>query len=824
MTFMESLSEWWSKFLESPSEYIRNQNYWWLLFNKNAPLNAWWWTQTDTSSDAVAKSISNMRTVSKWRTKQQVLSDLLNSQNTMYSSALSNRNVAASKQEMKDAQLDAFAAILKSKSIEDWDSDWDEYNTTKDIISHYIDLENSEEKNKKLIEYSESQDDPYNFAMEMWVLLSPEEKRIKNLQDGYEALFWTTWPKRLAKTVDFLANKLVWWMSSWVDTMKKWDINEMAATSESDEAPIVWAMENYAWQTFWQHLDQLDEIQQGKMLNDLQDIDVLTKYLPNKSTSFANKFEWAVQWAFTSAFPLATLWFEAVSEIPVVWDVVSWALQMIARWFWQVIWDTIWLPVTLNLNNQEERYDWYEALWMWFLWRDHEAWNPKWWANTRAGWDWKIRQFQKRMEWEEWKWIINRLVEKFKKRREKKQKQKEFDESTKEQREQVAWQRVMEDLVWTLLNNWKSDFKRTMKPDLANWIANLPDRVLNWWTKTFDWITREVWDVQWWIVDLQNAILNLFKSDKFKTSRENDNYTTPNWAVVHPVADAIGLLREIYEKNWDKDNLKLLDQIEKKLDDGKITVLDKKNLARQISNEANSFTDAFEIKLNRTAKEAENIREYLQQDIRNADPFLNEFMTTTDSVYSNLSKVKKFANEKAEKVSTTRDQQKLPKVWRTIIKWASPVVDAILTSGKSIYDKAKKNAREPYKPTTLEKDIPTILKAFAEQKNKTVPWKWFNISAFMEMVDKWNYNESEYAYKNEVNNFLEDIVESSDVTRNKRLNSTAIPSLDFILREAWATEAEIRALEKNLWVVIQEPLFEEVDWQKTNSKTIKNNK
>jgi hypothetical protein len=37
----------------------------------------------------------------------------------MYSSALSNRNVAASKQEMKDAQLDAFAAILKSKSIEE---------------------------------------------------------------------------------------------------------------------------------------------------------------------------------------------------------------------------------------------------------------------------------------------------------------------------------------------------------------------------------------------------------------------------------------------------------------------------------------------------------------------------------------------------------------------------------------------------------------------------------------------------------------------------------------------------------------------------------
>jgi hypothetical protein len=54
----------------------------------------------------------------------------------------------------------------------------------------------------------------------------------------------------------------------------------------------------------------------------------------------------------------------------------------------------------------------------------------------------------------------------------------------------------------------------------------------------------------------------------------------------------------------------------------------------------------------------------------------------------------------------------------------------------------------------------------------------------MEMVDKWNYNESEYAYKNEVNNFLEDIVESSDVTKKKRLNPTEIPALDVILKEA----------------------------------------
>ena len=183
MTFVESLSQWLSKFISNPSEYIKNQNFWWLLFNNNK--SNW---ANDTSSEAVWQRITNTRTAAQWRSKQQVLTDLLNSHQTMYTSALINRNNTASKQDMKDAQLDAFAALVKSRAIEDWDTDWDEYNTTADIVGHYIDLKNSPEVNKRLIEYANSQDDPYNFAMEMWVLLSPEDKRIREIQKGYEAV------------------------------------------------------------------------------------------------------------------------------------------------------------------------------------------------------------------------------------------------------------------------------------------------------------------------------------------------------------------------------------------------------------------------------------------------------------------------------------------------------------------------------------------------------------------------------------------------------------------------------------------------------------
>jgi hypothetical protein len=42
-------------------------------------------------------------------------------------------------------------------------------------------------------------------------------------------------------------------------------------------------------------------------------------------------------------------------------------------------------------------------------------------------------------------------------------------------------------------------------------------------------------------------------------------------------------------------------------------------------------------------------------------------MTVTDTIYSNLAKVKKFANEKADKISSERDKQKIPSTKRKIM-------------------------------------------------------------------------------------------------------------------------------------------------------------
>lgn len=386
------------------AEKIRNLNYGGIMFNENNPQWRWWWEfkwtyDEDSPIEVEAKRMSFNRNTEKRRTNQQVISDLLSSQQTMYWNAISRRNSALSKEEMKAAQLDAFAAIVKWRAIEDWyEDEWDEYNTTKDIIYHYIDLNNSPEVNNRLLAYADSQDDPYDFALSMWVLLTPEQKRIRKAQNELDTLFWTSVPKWITRTYDFLWNQLVWWLSSWVDPLEKWDFNEMFANSDSDEAPILWAIENYAYRTFWKHINNLDEYEMNKILNDLQDTELLKKYLPNEATAIANKFEWATYWVLSTAFPVATISLEWISSIPVVWDITSWTLRNIARAAWQALTYSVlsplaW-PLSYNLNNEEERLDFYEALWAVFMWRDHEN---NWWVSTRWKWDksvqWKFKQF-----------------------------------------------------------------------------------------------------------------------------------------------------------------------------------------------------------------------------------------------------------------------------------------------------------------------------------------------------------------------------------------------------------------------------------------------
>jgi hypothetical protein len=41
------------------------------------------------------------------------------------------------------------------------------------------------------------------------------------------------------------------------------------------------------------------------------------------------------------------------------------------------------------------------------------------------------------------------------------------------------------------------------------------------------------------------------------------------------------------------------------------------------------------------------------------------------------------------------------------------------------------------------------------------------VSAFIELLDEWNYNPEKYKYSTDTKSFLEDIIESSDIENTK---------------------------------------------------------
>ena len=454
------------------------------------------WTSQNNSTispiEFMAQSITKSRAETKQRSNQQVISDLVNSQNTMYWSAMANRNKATSAEEMKAAQLDAFAAIVKWRAIEDWyEDEWSEYNTTKDIVSHYIDLNNSDAVNKRLIQYANSQEDPYDFAMSMWVLLSPDEKRIRNTQKELDTLFWE-WntPKWFTNFVDLFGNRLRWGLSSFVEPIKKWVINADTYDSESDEAPIVWAIENYAYWNFWKNIYQLDEYEANKALNELKDIETLKKYLPNSATATANIVEWGVWWVLTAAFPIMSLWYSGIWEIPVVWDVVNWTLSTLATTVWAALANSIfapvWIPMEIWLNNREERQAFYEALWWLFFLK---SW--KWWMLNK--WNWWLER------WNFNKSTINQF--------------KNFLNSDVKEVIWDAWDKVKwwwETVLWWIINKVKENKKNNNE--------KLQEKRL-----------KEAWELKWWLWEvadrekIANAVNEIEDVNKIKSSEDLSN-------------------------------------------------------------------------------------------------------------------------------------------------------------------------------------------------------------------------------------------------------------------------------------------------------------
>jgi len=678
---------------------------------------------------------------------------------SMFEKSLTSDNQELCQSYDRECRKWEFAFYLKEKGKERW------YNTewiaNDDLLDSYI----WNTKNPQLT---------YNIMKDY--ILHPEETDIT----PYLIRLWWVEPTQEEEAKWFFEK--LWDNVKWsFDKSWQWIRTIWNNSNMYDWKWTIWAIQDYAYNTYGSNLTDEDwrNVDRDIRINP----SLLDKYTSSKEWLKDTIMWWTVNLMNTNPFWLLTnIWFSTLWATPYVedaiWLIWAWSEKV---WFYanKLPWLKQYRDSLADEESQRERdqFIWQEIIWLLLRFMFRKKQNS-------------AKDFVKDIENNQWD--IIKAFEELKQRKELEKQNKQALEREKnaaaEQERQVKSQRVLADFAWTLLE----PKDRSLKPDLSNWIINLPDRVLNWWTKTFEWLVNEVRDTQWWIIDIQNSILKQIKNKK--TGPSNDTYTTKNWATINPVMDAIDLLRKLYA--WQPDNLAKLDKYETKYRNWEITELDKKNLAREISINSNSFDSNFHLKNNTSQKSVESVRDWLQDSIKSTHPFIDKFMTVTDTIYSNLAKVKKFANEKADKISSERDKQKIPSTKRKIMGSVWNVVDTVLSKWKNIYNNAISDAREPYKPTTLEKDLPTILKAFYEEK-KNIPWEWFNVSAFIELLDEWNYNPEKYKYSTDTKSFLEDIIESSDIENTKTDSlMDKLPKLQDLLYAIWANEADVSAIEK----------------------------
>ncbi len=379
----------------------KNQNVWtndmhWSSFQSE-------WTRfanrTEMWVSALAKITGRKRAEMKQRNAQQVVSDLFSSSDSMYADALTRKFKSTSDEERRAAQTDALAAMVKWRAIEEWYwEEWEWYNTTNEIIWHLLDMNPSQDYHNRIIEYANSDEDPYDFGIAMWILLTPEEQKRQNTEKQLESLFWewnvpewlTTFTRRWTDTM--------WWLSEFVKLLKNWELNYHTSVndnySDSDEAPVVWALENYAFRNFWKNLEEwLTEWELYKALSDLQDEESFAEYAPSWWKATTRSIEWVWQGVLSELFPLATAGFSWVGSTD-VWGKVLWGVNRYVMWpIWQLITynnPLLW-AFAYNLPT-EDRVEWYEFLWQMgiagLLW-------------TRSS-DWKIWKWGKWGWWEWW--------------------------------------------------------------------------------------------------------------------------------------------------------------------------------------------------------------------------------------------------------------------------------------------------------------------------------------------------------------------------------------------------------------------------------------
>ena len=870
-----------------------NTNYWWVGLNNPFSPSTWMWneiSQMHGTSDDISSSIkwlSSSRTESKKRSSKQVIQDMLNDSRTFYDECLTDNNYTSSSNKRKISQICALASMIKWQWEDDnaWDrqlwiqpdTDWSMYNSAKDIIEKYYETHDDDYTYEQFQKFVNSDEDPYDFGIRMWLLLSPEDQRKQYSMRELETILWKWNVPSFLSDIHRWGTDSVWSLSEFMGLLRNWELNADTSVWEnedSDEAPVVWAIENYAIRNFWKHIDELDEWELRRALKDLQDEESFEKFAPSWWKAVTKMAEWIWWWVLTTLFPIpaAVFWW--------VWSTGPWAelLWWINKYgfapLWQIITYTnplLW-AFAYNLPT-DDRVEWYEFLWQMSLAaktrKNSSISEWGWWFSDAALWGIVPMDLIK-------KWRNNRketaLAE-----RQTKLKQKES--STLKQLNEVSEKIINVDTIpeneritKALLQLDKESLKQVKEFEDLFKLEEERSKTIEWQqnalAETIDktwWPEEDVWDV------------NLSSLD-WKYIWEAEANT--------PIKDFINKM-EIMTKDGTPTQKKAVNIIKQKYNDGNITPQDLFNFKRLLSRQFQLYTDWAEWKqLVVTKSDIETIRQWLNYLLRKELDWVPEFqelwisniLEYSDAMWSPVLDLRKNLIDLVNDVNQLKWQ--IPKgawkakVWEnawkiTSVKW----LVSVFLKRLSWEWKEMKNALD------FQNNLRTHLKQFTKLMNQlpedasknienalveyvTRKWSWpkevYGWKVEWEVIEPWFFDDYvDWENERYRNKYLEDYVQVVEpdapwfntLEWNPAYNWEPSPTIRVtpewyawrqwqiiesyrqMLKEAWFSEKQIEkaieTLEKNDYKLSSQKSLFEIDWMPdadTANEIIKNNK
>ena len=797
---------------------------------------------------------------------------MINSSNTMYGNAIQNKNKAFSQEEMKASQLDAFAAIVKWRGLEDWFKEWNQYNTTPEITQRYLELNPTQEVADRLIQYANSDEDPYDFALEMWILLTPEEQRIKKYENDLQLVFWDNVPNWVTK--------VYWWSQEFlqklwlpIEKIAQWERNSItdADSKWNDEAKMVWAIENYAVRNFWKQIQELDEYETMKALNDLQDEEVLSNYLPNEYKALTDTMEW-IWWAVLEwEFPIASELFTAAEDTE-VWAAWAKILNTAAAWIWQLLTYTnpaLWW-IAYKLPSEEDRIEWYSFLWWvwlarWGKWKWNSKWNGWGWISSFIDWIKPKNLYNSFIEWKnnkvtQWKETGEKVLNKWKEYYNDSTLKKEVVDPSIEKYFGPDWETrpevesnpeavtdidyKMKELA-TKISKWVEDNQR----DAVNETLKTLPREIKSNTASIEELSNNIdSSIMKRVIDAENTF---YKRDRRKFTKEDieniskwevslewvkeDPYTVEYW--TDPVEDAFRALRTMNEYEIWKPKTVAQARIEarwKKYLWEWLTRLEIAELARDLTKTFKLYKPKGLWQYETiTSAVIEPIRRQLKSIANNGYEYawVKNALTELDKIYSNaattielLSDVENAARKERGNTDVQTDTQRL--AWKVMkfsknMWWA--FTDILLNNKKLTPDMVN----------TYMNYLLKVHDNYFDQLGR----KWNNFENFMTTADKlakemeiyetrpeWEVLDSDNKIwepvKKKPSDWFDEYVEVVDSTnselskakmdwKNEALNNYKAALLEF-LKELWVEEKDI----PDTVNYITEPLFEVEEWWK----------